>query len=51
MSTIEKIGGSFLIDETDYREIFTIEDFDDTSKEMLEATRDFTNKEIFLKRI
>ena len=46
MSKIEKIGGSFLINETDYREIFTIEDFDETSKEMLEATRDFSNKEI-----
>ena len=43
----EKIGGSFLIEETNFQDIFTIEEFDDTAKQMLEATKDFVQKEIY----
>ena len=42
----EKIGGSFLVEETNFQDIFTIEEFDDTAKQMLEATKDFVQKEI-----
>ena len=42
----EKIGGSFLIEETNYQNIFIIEDFDETSKQMIDATREFVEKEI-----
>ena len=43
----EKIGGSFLIEETNYQNIFIIEDFDETSKQMIDATREFVEKEIY----
>ena len=43
---MKKIGGSFLIEETNFKDVFTIEDFDETSKQMLEATKEFVNKEI-----
>ncbi|MAQ31283.1 MAG: acyl-CoA dehydrogenase [Flavobacteriales bacterium] len=43
----EKIGGSFLIEETNFNNIFIVEEFDDTAKQMLEATREFTEKEIY----
>ena len=42
----DKIGGSFLITETNFNDIFIIEDFDETALQMLEATRDFVKKEI-----
>ena len=45
----EKIGGAFLIEETDFKTIFTVDDFDDTAKQMLEATREFIDKEIYPK--
>ena len=43
----EKIGGSFLIEETNYQNIFIIEDFNETSKQMIDATREFVEKEIY----
>ena len=43
----EKKGGSFLIEESDFKTIFTLEDFDETSKEMLNATKEFVTKEIY----
>ena len=43
----EKVGGSFLIEETNYKNIFIIEDFDETSKQMLDATKEFVEKEIY----
>ena len=43
---MKKKGGSFLIEESNYQDIFIIEDFDDTSRQMLAATREFTAKEI-----
>ena len=39
-------GGGFLVSQTDCTKIFTLEDFDENSKMMLEATREFVNKEI-----
>ena len=46
---MEKKGGSFLIEESHYRDIFIVQDFDDTSKQMLAATREFVAKEIYPK--
>ena len=43
----ESKGGSFLISETNFKQIFITEDFDETSKEMLYATREFVEKEIY----
>ena len=43
----ENIGGSFLINETNFQDIFITADFDETSKEMLYATREFVEKEIY----
>tara|TARA_B100000579_G_scaffold54192_2_gene38003 strand:- start:18997 stop:20793 length:1797 start_codon:yes stop_codon:yes gene_type:complete len=43
----EKKGGSFLIEESDFKTIFILEDFDETSKEMLNATKEFVAKEIY----
>ncbi|MBF25305.1 MAG: acyl-CoA dehydrogenase [Flavobacteriales bacterium] len=43
----EKIGGSFLIKETDFQDVFIIEDFDSTAQQMIDATRDFVEKEIY----
>ena len=43
----ENIGGSFLIQETNFNDIFITEDFDETAKEMLYATREFVEKEIY----
>ena len=43
----EKIGGSFLIKETNFNDVFITRDFDDTAKEMLDATREFVAKEIY----
>ncbi len=43
----EKIGGSFLIEETSFKNIFIVEEFDTTAKQMLEATREFIEKEIY----
>ena len=43
----EKVGGSFLIEETNYKNIFIIEEFDETSKQMLDATKEFVEKEIY----
>ena len=42
----EKIGGSFLIADTNFQDIFIVEEFDETAKEMLAATREFVQKEI-----
>ena len=42
----DKIGGSFLIKETNFKDIFILSDFDDISKQMLDATKDFVDKEI-----
>ena len=39
-------GGGFLISETNCDDIFILEDFDSDSKMMLEATKDFVQKEI-----
>ena len=39
-------GGSFLIEESNYQDIFIVEEFDETSLQMLEATREFVAKEI-----
>ncbi len=39
-------GGGFLISETDPNEIFILEEFDEEAKMMLEATREFNEKEI-----
>lgn len=43
----EKIGASFLIEETNFNDVFIIEDFDETAKFMLDATREFIKKEIY----
>ncbi len=43
----EKIGGEFLVKETDFKDVFITEEFDETSKQMLEATREFVEKEIY----
>ena len=43
----ENIGGSFLIKETNFNDIFITEDFDETAKAMLYATREFVEKEIY----
>ena len=43
----EKIGGSFLTEETDFNDVFITADFDETSKQMLDATREFVEKEIY----
>jgi len=43
----DKIGGSFLITETNFNDMFIIEDFDETALQILEATRDFIKKEIY----
>ena len=42
-----KNGGEFLIKESNFDEIFIIEDFDETAKQMLESTRDFIQKEVY----
>ena len=39
-------GGAFLISETNCNDIFILEEFDSDSKMMLEATKDFVQKEI-----
>ena len=41
----EKKGGSVLIEESDFKTIYILEDFDETSKEMLNATKEFVAKE------
>ena len=43
---MKKTGGSFLIEESNYQDIFIVEDFDETSIQMLKATREFVAKEI-----
>ena len=43
----EQIGGSFLIEETNFNNIFITDDFDATAKQMLSATREFVEKEIY----
>ena len=43
----EKIGGSFLIEETNFNDVFILEEFDETSKQMLDATREFVKKEVY----
>ena len=47
MKKNNKIGGAFLIEETNYKDIFIMQDFDETAKEMLNATKDFVAKEIY----
>ncbi len=47
MIEIEKNGGLFLIQETNFQDIFMIEDFDSTAKQMIESTREFVQKEIY----
>ena len=42
----DKIGGSFLITDTHFKDIFVVEEFDETAKQMLAATREFVQKEI-----
>jgi len=44
---MEKKGGSFLIEEIKFQDIFIVEEFDETSRQMLEATREFVKKEIY----
>ena len=39
-------GGGFLVSSTDCNKVFTLEDFNEDSKMMLEATKEFVNKEI-----
>ena len=46
MNKDKNVGGSFLINETDFHDVFIKSDFNDTDKEMLAATREFRNKEI-----
>ena len=43
----EKIGGEFLVKETAFQDVFITQEFDETSKQMLEATREFVEKEIY----
>jgi alkylation response protein AidB-like acyl-CoA dehydrogenase len=43
----DKIGGSFLTEETDFNDVFITADFDETAKQMLDATREFVEKEIY----
>jgi len=43
----EKIGGSFLIKETNFNDVFITREFDETAKQMLDATREFVAKEIY----
>ena len=47
MKKTNKTGGAFLIEETNYKDVFIMQDFDDTAKEMLNATKDFVAKEIY----
>ena len=42
----DKIGGSFLIEETNFQDVFILDDFDEISKQMLDATKEFVEKEI-----
>lgn len=42
----QNTGGSFLVKETDFQNIFITEEFDEISKQMLDATKDFVDKEI-----
>lgn len=43
----DNIGGSFLTEETDFNDVFITADFDETAKQMLDATREFVEKEIY----
>ncbi|MED5307444.1 MAG: acyl-CoA dehydrogenase family protein [Bacteroidota bacterium] len=42
----KQIGCSFLVEETNFNNVFIVEEFDKTSLQMIEATREFVKKEI-----
>ena len=42
----KQIGCSFLVEETEFNNVFIVEEFDKTSLQMIEATREFVKKEI-----
>ena len=40
----KQIGCSFLVEETNFNDVFLVEEFDKTSLQMIEATREFVKK-------
>ena len=40
------IGGEFLLNDTDYNDVFILEDFDEDQRMMVQACNDFLNKEV-----
>tara|TARA_Y100000589_G_scaffold9813_1_gene8251 strand:- start:19523 stop:21319 length:1797 start_codon:yes stop_codon:yes gene_type:complete len=43
----EKKGCEFLVKDSNFNDVFIIEEFDETAQQMLQATREFVQKEIY----